>query len=77
MSLISLVYPTKHIIYPNLGEIGEMPCPTLFGGYVEGLLRFQFVFEPRHDKTNKVTMRPAKTDQPGYPPSLIRVFAVR
>ena len=35
MSLISLVYPTKHIIYQNLGEIGEMPCPTLFGGYVE------------------------------------------
>ena len=39
MSLISLGYPTKHIIYLNLGEIGEMPCPTLFGGYVERLLR--------------------------------------
>ena len=38
MSLISLVNPTKHIIYQNLGEIGEMPCPTLFGGYVERLL---------------------------------------
>ena len=35
------------------------------------------LFEPRHDKTNKVTVRPAKTDQPGHPPSLIRVFAVR
>ena len=33
--------------------------------------------EPRHDKTNKVTVRPAKTDQPGHPPSLIRVIAVR
>ena len=33
--------------------------------------------EPRHDKTNKVTVRPAKTDQPGHSPSLIRVFAVR
>ena len=38
MSLISLDYPTKHIIYQNLGEIGEMPCPTLFGGYGERLL---------------------------------------
>ena len=38
ISFISLVYPTKHIIYQNLGEIGEMPCPTLFGGYVERLL---------------------------------------
>ena len=33
--------------------------------------------EPPHDKTNKMTVRPAKTDQPGHPPSLIRVFAVR
>ena len=35
------------------------------------------VIEPPHDKTNKMTVRPAKTDQPGHPPSLIRVFAVR
>ena len=35
------------------------------------------VFEQRHDKTNKMSVRPAKTDQPGHPPSLIRVFAVR
>ena len=34
-------------------------------------------YEPRHDKTNKMTVRPAKTDQPWHPPSLIRVFAVR
>ena len=40
MSLISLVYPTKHIIYKNLGEIGEIPCAALFGGYVERLLKF-------------------------------------
>ena len=33
-------------------------------------------FEPPHDKTNKVTVRPAKTDQPRHPPSLIRVLAV-
>ena len=32
--------------------------------------------EPEHDKTNKMTVRPAKTDQPGHPPSLIRFFAV-
>ena len=34
--------------------------------------------EPPHDKTNNVAVRPAKTsDQPGHPPSLIRVFPVR
>ena len=29
-------------------------------------------YEPLHDKTNNVAVRPAKTDQPGHPPSLIR-----
>ena len=33
--------------------------------------------DPRHDKTNKMSVRPAKTDQPGHPPMLIRVLAVR
>ena len=34
--------------------------------------------EPQHDKTNKKTCAPRDdSDQPGHPPSLIRVFAVR
>ena len=34
--------------------------------------------EPPHDKTNKMACAPSKdSDQPGHPPSLIRVFAVR
>ena len=33
---------------------------------------------PQHDKTNKMTYAPSEdSDQPGHPPSLIRVFAVR
>ena len=48
-------------------------------------------FEPPHDKTNRMTFVPSEdsdqpghppslirmSDQPGHPPSLIRVFAVR
>ena len=35
-------------------------------------------FEPPHDKTNKMAWAPSEdSDQPGHPPSLIRVFAVR
>ena len=35
-------------------------------------------FEPVHDKTNKTTCAPSEdSDQPGHPPSLIRVFIVR
>ena len=35
-------------------------------------------FEPPHDKTNKMTFVSSEdSDQPGNPPSLIRVFAVR
>ena len=34
--------------------------------------------EPPHDKTNKMTFVPSEdSDQPGHPPGLIRVFAVR
>ena len=36
------------------------------------------IYEPPHDKTNKMTCAPSEdSDQPGHPPSLIRVFAVR
>ena len=35
-------------------------------------------YEPPHDKTNKLACAPSEdSDQPGYPPSLIRVFTVR
>ena len=35
-------------------------------------------YEPPRDKTNKITCAPSEdSDQPGHPPSLIRVFAVR
>ena len=34
--------------------------------------------EPPHDKTNKMSCAPSEdSDQPGHPPSLIRVFTVR
>ena len=35
------------------------------------------LYEPQHDKTNKKSVRQAKTDEPGHPPRLIRVFAGR
>ena len=35
-------------------------------------------YEAPHDKTNKMACAPSEeSDQPGHPPSLIRVFAVR
>ena len=36
------------------------------------------LYEPPHDKTNKMACAPTEdSDQPGHPPSLIRVFLVR
>ena len=36
------------------------------------------LFEPPNDKTKNVACAPSEdTDQPGHPPSLVRVFAVR
>ena len=38
----------------------------------------KLINEPPHDKTNKMACAPSEdSDQPGHPPSLIRVFAVR
>ena len=39
---------------------------------------FVYLYEPPRDKTNEMICAPSEDlDQPGYPPSLIRVFAVR
>ena len=49
-------------------------CPLL-----SWVIRFRIynVFEPAHDKTYKIACAPSEdSDQPGHPPSLIRVFAV-
>ena len=35
------------------------------------------IFEPPHDKTNKMTVTSEDSDQPGHPRSLISVLAVR
>ena len=38
----------------------------------------KYIIEPPHDKTNEMACAPNEnSDQPGHPPSLIRVFAVR
>ena len=35
-------------------------------------------YEPPHDKTSKMAGAPSEdSDQPGHPPSLIRIFAAR
>ena len=44
----------------------------------QGKLGKQIPFEPHRDKTNKMACAPSEdSDQPGHPPRLIRVFAVR
>ena len=41
-------------------------------------IRWSFINKPQHDKTNKMACAPSEdSDQPGHPPSMIRVFAVR
>ena len=43
----------------------------------ESYLFMKLLYEPLHDKTNKLTCAPSKdSDHPGHPPSLIIVFAV-
>ena len=47
-------------------------------GWSASFLFSHITNEPQHDKTNKMICVPnEESDQPGHPPSLIRVFAVR
>ena len=63
---VSMMY-TKTSLSKNTGSMNG------------GLCRFeQLSFELPHDKTNKMACVPSEDlDQPGHPPSLVRVFAVR
>ena len=41
-------------------------------------LPLENIIDPQQDKNNKMTFAPSEdSDQPGHPPNLIRVFAVR
>ena len=65
----------------RVGSIPAMGCLVVtYLPVTRGFTRYmpvlRWIHEPRHDKINKMSVRPAKA-QPGHPPSLIRVFAVR
>ena len=39
--------------------------------------KMNIIYEPQHDKTNKMVSAPSEvSDQPGHPPRLLRAFAV-
>ena len=57
---------------PNLQANGSLSTKQ------KGFNNIKYNNEPPHDKTNKMVCTPIEdSDQPGHPPSLIRVFAVR
>ena len=75
-SLISLHCPLEEALGSWLPT--ELQLKTLRIMLAESYLGIHIWFEPLHDKTNKMTCAPSEdSDQPGHPPSLIRVFAVR
>ena len=50
----------------------------VFASVVSYFCHFCSTFEPAHDNTFKMACAPCEdSDQPGHPPSLIRVFAMR
>ena len=54
------------------GSLGQTEAPRTFQSI------WLPSYEPPHDKTNKMICVPSEdSDQPGHPPRLIRVFAVR
>ena len=66
------------IMYMHFDEIERFPQLRVGLGLITSKCILWSRFEPQHDKTNKMAYAPSEdSDQPGYPPSLIRVFAVR
>ena len=66
-------YYTSILIFQEHSDLGLhcLPRPVC-------VKRIITVIEPPHDKTNKMAYAPSEdSDQPGHPPSLIRIFAVR
>ena len=54
---------------------GDSDEPAHLPGYYRDL--YSLIYEPAHNKTNKMACAPSEdSDQPGHPPSLIRVYAV-
>ena len=63
------LYCGNSLELPRQGDSNEYPQHLILWRAVEN--------EPSHDKTNKMACAPSEDpDQPGHPPSLIRVFAV-
>ena len=62
----------KLCVYEEIGKIS-----LNYHQISTNLFLWQIANEPPHDKTKKMTCTPSEnSDQPGHPPSLIRVFAV-
>ena len=64
---------------PKLVSEAEQACWSLNWSQTPktGFLLMSLIYEPLHDKTNKMTCAPNKdSDQPGHPPSLIMFVCV-
>ena len=70
---------TYRVIKDPYAKAAKLFILTEYAGWWESLLYVHlFIFELPHDKTNKMACAPSEnSDQPGHPPSLIRVFTVR
>ena len=58
-----------NLLILNLHNLDSLYCPLYWQG--------KSIFEPLHDKMNKMACAPCEdSDQPGHPSSRIRVFTV-
>ena len=73
--LFNFLFPCNSLYSSRIKDIQSLRTLLLW------LLQRQWpeaIYEPPHDKTNKIACAPSEdSDQPGHPPSLIRVYAVR
>ena len=69
-------YYTDNFIRDTIKKVTALQGKIHIGKWMKRF--FKWKYETPHDKTNKMACASSEDlDQPGHPPSLIRVFAVR
>ena len=74
--LLSFLWETNQENYWHLPDL-RLSITTLNSAIIKLTKHSNIIlYEPPHDKTNEMACAPSEdSDQPGHPPSLIRVFA--
>ena len=75
--LVSVIVQTNlSLTWSQTPKTGFLMTKLIYRGARSSIYNFKTLDELQHDKTNKMSVRPAKTDRPGHQPSLISLHCL-